>query len=270
MNKSFYLIIVVFFCKACSPSTNSTSPETVPEVEEALEESVLEVPLEETTAGADEASVDVFGPVDPTLLAAEPEPYRISSFFKFYSEDLEEAERVLASTWDPDASPGAGGDYDDKLELLDERNGYMKVVSPVADGFLYTEYVYWNLSAGRKLFAMNKVGMEPFTGEVTTEAFEFRTFHEGAWERVDLGLLMDLTQLIDQSNSQVLHESELLNTMFDMPEALTSDNRFSYQMHLPQRGKDIRFILNHSEAADVIAQMEVTLFFSDGTFEYQP
>ena len=40
-----------------------------------------------------------YSAINPSLLSDEKKPYNIASYFKFYSEDLDEAERILATDW---------------------------------------------------------------------------------------------------------------------------------------------------------------------------
>lgn len=264
MKYPFFPIATLLFLSFCTAPDRSTDEhETATPPVEKAEAAPVEV----------EESINkkaTTNKISPELIAGESKPYTIASYFKFYLNDREDAERVLSSKWNPDNSPGGTGIYDDQLETLDLRGGYMKVVTPVTDGFRHTEYVYWNLSNERKLFAMNQVGMEPFSGEVTTDKFEFRVFEKDEWKPADTGQLQKLTDELKSKRAIDLQQSELLTSLFNMPAELTPETRFGYQIKLPQKGKDLQFVLNHSEGAEVISTQEITLTFDDGAFEYQP
>ena len=205
-----------------------------------------------------------FFKVPSSVLEAEKGSLNISSYYKFYSKDLEEAKRVLTTPWDPDM-PGHNGDYSDKLDTLDIRAGYMEVRTPQTDGFRYTQYVYWNLSDGRKLFAMNEVGEEPFSGEVTTDDFEFRIFNQDRWEPADIGDLQELISGKAPKKGKKLQETALFKKAFsDYPDFLAT----SFVFYLPQKGKDIRIEFTEMEDADIVDSKTITLKFNNGRFEY--
>lgn len=208
-----------------------------------------------------------YSAINPSLLSDEKKPYNIASYFKFYSEDLDEAERILATDWQGDE---VYDDYEDRLDTLDIKGGYMRVITPVQDGFLYTEYVYWNLSDGKKLFAANKVGMEPFTGEVSTRFCEFRLFDKDKWEKAEIGPLQELIEGKRPLYNDDLLDSELIQSAFTIDYDATHETNHSFKLKLPQKGKDIKLTLNHMEGAEVTSAKQVTLTFANGQFVYAP
>lgn len=173
-----FLALVIGAC-----SKNTSQSETSEEQSKLSEEAMDETSNAQPDLSTEESAVQDVKIIEigPNLLKSELQPYNITSYYKFYVNDLEKANQVIASKWDPNSSPGDDGSYDDQLDILDINGGYMKVVTPVADGFIFTEYVYWNLSDERILFGMNKVSTEPFSGESVTDDYEFRIFGQNQW-----------------------------------------------------------------------------------------
>lgn len=202
-------------------------------------------------------SFSKFPSIDEALLASEPKPYNISSYYKFYAADLEEAERVLS---------GDEQHLKDLLDTLDLKNGYMRVILP-AEGHHYTkEYVYWNLSDGRKLFAFNQVESD-FIDNVYTSFFDFRAFNEGKWEPFDIGPLQDLMFDMKRKSGHSLRSSNLLKEIFSDGEI---DEVRDFALSLPQRGKNISVTFMQSNGESSEPLRTVQLQFNDGKFEYQP
>ena len=138
----------------------------------------------------------------------------------------------------------------------------MKVVTPVQDGFMYTEYVYWNLTGGKKLLGVNKVSMEPFTCEVTTSFFDFRVFNQDRWEEASIGKLSDLINEISPISENELRESGLVKSLFN-----GDFSPGSFKLSLPQKGKDIGISFTKMDDATADEVRKITLYFNDGTFE---
>ena len=262
MKNCIYLTLLLFIIFSCSSSGNSES--------KGDQQQDAEAPPEKTDSPSNANEVVNPGEgvelIDRELLSSEPQPFTIASYYKFYSKDLEEAKRVLTTPWDDDMKPGFNSDFSDKLDTLDTKAGYMEVKTPLMDGFQYTQYVYWNLSDGRKLFAMNEVGMEPFTGEVTTDAFEFRIFNQDRWEPAEIGDLQELGNGGLKRDNE-LRETALFKKAFSAyPDFLAN----SFVFYLPQKGKDIRVVFTEMDDAVEGEIKTITLKFNNGRFEYLP
>ena len=268
MKNFAYLTFFILLFQACSNSENSSSNDNSSKLREEStdKEMIKESDAAEETILEKNSGEEL---IDPNMLASESQPYDITSYFKFFIRDIEEANRVLNTKWDPDLPMW---NYEDQLDILDKKAGYMKIVTPVSDGFIYTEYVYWNLSDGRKLFAMNTVHREAFTGEVTTSDFDFKVFNENRWESANTGFLQTVIEEIDPAKPKEMVKSEVLRSVFDMPKEkeITPETHFNFKFALPRKGKDISFWLNYSEGAEVMSSEKIILKFNDGRFEYQP
>lgn len=193
--------------------------------------------------------------ISESLLNNENKPFNIASYFKFYSKDLEEAERILS---------GDEQFLKDRLDTLDIRNGYMTVYFDGEGESNGTEYVYWNLSDGRKLLGVNEITYD-FIGNTFTSFFEFKAFNENRWEPFDIG---DLADLKNKSTGDDLQSTALMDKIFPGDEIAQV---VDFKLELPQKGKDIELTLMRASGDEGMEEMKtVWLKFNDGKFEYLP
>ena len=252
MKNCIYLTLLLFLIFSCSSSGSSERKDDQEQTAEASPEKTEAPSNANEVANLDEG-VEL---IDPELLSSEPQPFTIASYYKFYAEDLAEAERVL--------SGGVMEFFKDHLDTIDTRNGYMRI-SFQGDGESSSkEYVYWNLSDGRKLFGFNEVTYD-FIGGTYTDFFEFKAFNQNRWEPFDIGDLADLAADGRSKNGEALQATDLISQLFPTDEKAQAN---SFLLWLPQSGKDIELTIKKPNYETEVDEplLTVNLKFIDGQF----
>ena len=254
MNRILLFCLAILFAQACASSGNSSS-DTNNESQVSASDTTLSAAkppsLVEVTPPKNEEIT--YPPIDADLLSSESKPHNITSYYKFYKEDTEEAERVLS---------GDEQFLKDRLDTLDVRNGYMRVMFDGDGESTSTEYVYWNLSDGRKLLGVNEVTYD-FIGGVFTSFFEFRAFEKDRWVPFDVGDLAGLMGENRTLSGAELQATSLLDKVFPNDKiALAS----SFKLGLPQKGKDIVLTIKQPNVETEVDEplRTVVLKFNDG------
>lgn len=255
MKNILHFTLFIFLVFSCSSSGNSESKNDQQQAAESSPATTEEASQpNEVVNPAEDVEM-----IDAELLSAEPRPYNIASYYKFYHKDLAEAERVLS---------GKEEYLKDQLDTIDSRNGYMSV-SFFGEGESSSwQYVYWNLSDGRKLFGVNEI-VHDFIGNTYTNFFEFKAFNENKWESFDIGDLADLVADGRSKTVEALQSTDLVSQLFPNDEIAQAT---SFLLRLPQRGKDIKLTIKRANYATEVDEpmLTVNLKFIDGRFVPQP